>query len=126
MQRSARPEQPLTIKRIANLHAPLPPSAKGSDDSLSQVTNAEDDTRQALPTQLLELMHSKRLAGHVDHHLGQIGGERPQPGSQAARQNRHRQAHPNNTLVPSKSKRKRTSSRPACAMASRRRRRSSA
>ena len=54
--------------------------------------------------------------------FGIVVGDRPQPRRQAAGQDRDRQAHANSTFVPSKSKRNRTSSRPAVAIAARRRR----
>ena len=72
--------------------------------------------------QQLDLVHGERPAGHLDERLRDRLGDGPQPRGQAAGENRDRQAHANRTFVPSKSKRKRTSSRPALPIAARSRR----
>src|SRR5439155_24120691 len=81
-------------------------------------------------TQQAQLVGDKRLPIHLDQGFGDGLRQRPQPHRQASRQNRYRQqpaAHDwATTFVPSKSKRKRTSCKPASRMARRRRTLSSA
>ena len=63
--------------------------------------------------QEFELVNGKRLVRHFDERLRNRLGDRPQPRGQTSRKNGNRKAHASRTFVPSKSKRNRTSSRPA-------------
>src|SRR5688572_33502074 len=95
-------------------------------DHLAAIADAEHHVGKALAAKLLELMIYERSPGHRHERLRDCLGDRSQPCGEPTRQDNHRKAHVNRTLVPSKSKRKRTPCRPALAMAWRRRLRSEA
>ena len=94
-------------------------------DLLPQIADQIDHLADAVTGEQPQLMVGKGFASHLDKRFGDGAGDRVQAGGEATCQNGHR-LHENSTLVPSKSKRKRTSSNPACCMAWRRRLRSSA
>ena len=69
-----------------------------------------------------ELVLDERPAGNLDERFRDRLGHRTQARGEPAGKNRDRKAHAKRTFVPSKSKRNRTSSRPALAIAARSRR----
>src|SRR6266508_3846045 len=102
-QRSSGSELPVTIKDVPKAHAPIPTVAESCANRVAETPNAVDHVPHALLTQHIEL----------------ILGDRPQPGSKTPREDRDWKRHARSTLVPSKSNRNRTSSRPAFAIAPR-------
>ena len=94
--------------------------------SLTEMSDTQNRAVHPVHPQQLELMDHEGLALDLDQGLRDRLRERPQTCSQSARENGDRQAHEKTTRVPSKSKRKRTSSRPTLAIAARSEVRSSA
>src|SRR5688572_5960890 len=95
-------------------------------DHFAAIANAEHYVAEPVAAQLGKLMVDERPAGNRHERLGDGLCNRSQACRQSSSQDHYRQGHVNTTLVPSKSKWKRTSSSPALAMAWRRRLRSEA
>ena len=142
LQGACRAEQGRAVEDPLHVQAVVAAVADHVADTLAQVAGADDDARDALLAQPVELPGDERAAVDVDQRLGNRLGERTQPGREAAGENGDRQqaaacgrvvgsdlvAHQDcvTTVVPSKSKRKRTSWSPASRIARRRRALSSA
>ncbi len=86
-------------------------------DHLAEMRHAEDHAVDALTPEPVQLVLRERPAGHLDERLRHRRRDGVEARGEAAGQDRDRQAHANRTFVPSKSNRKRTSSRPADAIA---------
>src|SRR5579884_1285476 len=98
-------------------------------DLITQMPGANDHLANALLTHQAELMGDERLARDLEDRLGPPFGELSETLAEAARQHRHRKRTAHDcvtTCAPWKSNRKRTSCKPAPAMARRSRTRSSA
>ena len=121
-KRASRPEQALAVERIANVQPEAPAIANRLPNLFAEMPDAEDDALDAARAKERQLMLRERPARHLDQRLGHRRGVRSQARRQAAGENRDGQHHANRTLVPSKSKRKRTSSSPALLIAARSRR----
>src|SRR5262249_13240748 len=83
------------------------------------MADAKHDFPDAAARQKLKLVFCERTTRNLKERFGDVLRHRPQPCCETAGKNGHRIHHENRILVPSKSKRKRTSSRPAVAIASR-------
>ena len=77
------------------------------------MANAEDGLTDSVSVQQFKLVFSEGPTLYVNQYLGDALADGAQAGSKATRQNDNRQTHQISTFVPSKSKRKRTSSNPA-------------
>ena len=118
-QRAAGAERPRPVEHIPDRHVPARAVAERLAQHLAEVPGQEDDVGEPVAAQQLDLVLGERTPGDLDERLGNALGHRLQARRQPARQDRDRQAHEKSTLVPSKSNRKRTSSRPAVAIAAR-------
>ncbi len=113
LQRAAGSEQRLAVEHVVDATVPATAVAERLADHLATIPDAEDDALDALAAKPVELVLGERPARHLDERFRDRLGHRPQPRRQAAGENGDGQTHANSTLVPSKSNRKRTSSRPA-------------
>ena len=122
---AAGAEQPRPVVHVAEAHRPPGTIAKPGLELLSTVADEPHDVGNSLRAKQIDLVFGKRAAGDGDERFGESVGGWTEPGCQPAGKDRDRQAHASSTFVPSKSKRNRTSSRPARPIAARSRRWSS-
>ena len=121
-KRAARAEQRGAVHDEVESHAPAIASAERLDHLLAEVSQAVDDVSHAFVAEPVELVFREGPSVQLHEEFGNLRRDGAETCPEAARENRDGPHQANTTLVPSKSKRKRTSSRPAPVIAARRRR----
>ena len=120
---TARAEQLGAVKRIIQPHAGRRTVAEVALNHLAEVSDAQHRAPDAARTQQFKLMREEWFPGNHDQGFGNFFGDGPEPRRESARENGNgnvgRRGHEMMSLVPSKSKRKRTSLSPACCIARR-------
>ena len=103
-------------------HIPPTAVAERGFDLIGAVPDEPGHVSHSVLLQEFELVNGKRLVRHFDERFRNSLGNRPESRGQTSGKHGDRKAHASSTFVPSKSKRNRTSSRPALHMAARSRR----
>ena len=116
-QRPAGAEEMRAVERVSELDPEGGSIAIHFLDHLPEVPDAEDDLAESLSGELLELVGEKGAPGDGDEGFRDCFGDRAQPGRKAPGEDCDRHVfgagdHGLRSLVPSKSKRKRTSLSP--------------
>src|SRR5262249_12208453 len=108
------------LARVLDLHAEAAPIADVGFDLITEVADTEHHATNAASPQPTELVSDERLPGDLEQRLGagrldRLPARPEPPGQQRPRDVGEfwRAAHDTITFAPSKSKRKRTSCRPA-------------
>src|SRR5262249_58162767 len=113
-QRPAGAEQLLAVVGVRGLDTVARPVTDDGLDLLAEVTQAEDDPPAS---QERQLMQHERLPRDLDERLRDRLGDRVEARRETTGEDGDGKHHEKTTRVPSKSNRKRTSSRPASAIA---------
>src|SRR5262249_44835462 len=118
-QRTAGAQSVVAVVRIVHPFAEGRSVADDGFDLIAEMADTKDHVRYTVTSEQFELMGREGLAADVDERLGPVFRQRPETGRQSTGKNGDRQHQEKRTLVPSKSNRNRTSSSPACFIASR-------
>jgi len=121
-QRSGGAKQRRAIEHVLDPEPEACSVAECVLDHGSEVRHTEHHVAHPFAFQPLQLVLGERAPADVDQRFWDAGRDRAEARGQPAGKDGHRHAHANSTFVPSKSNRNRISSRPAAAIAERKRR----